>query len=443
MTIVALVLGGAAAALGTRLCALGFVAAAVLGARIEQPVVAAMSTWTAATAAGWVLLDDGSPRRIAAPVLGAAAVLAAAGSPNGAVVLGLWVLGTASVVLTRPPTPAGSRWALGLFAGDVILAAAIATTAHRGFEGWPATLRLPGAIAVLAAATLRMPLAAGPAGGPSAPALFVVRAQTVLLLGLASAAADRPMLEGLVALGAVAFAAATTSPRRETVDAAQEMALAAMAIGGTALGWVPGGWVWGALAAGTLIHHLRFTLGRPPAGALVDAVGRAAGLGLPFLPVLLALLEGALRVSGWLRLVVLFGALGGLAGRSWLAVVPVRRTAARVDVVRSLAPLALVLVASVYAPVLSLPRPPGGGAALWPGALPALAILVVGAAGSQLRHVVTSAPDRADRTPFRALALPTARVDALAKDAVLLAGLGLLGAAAVGSWLLGLARGFL
>ena len=99
MTVFLFAGGGLLAGLGTRASAALFVAAAVFGARQPEPLLAALSTWTAATAAGWVLLERGSPRAAALPCLGAAAVLAAAASPNGAVVLGLWVLGTVAVDL--------------------------------------------------------------------------------------------------------------------------------------------------------------------------------------------------------------------------------------------------------------------------------------------------------------------------------------------------------
>jgi hypothetical protein len=456
MTVVLFAAGGLLAGLGTRLSAVALVAAAVFGARQPQPVLAALCTWTAATAAGWILLDRRSPRALAVPCLGASAVLAAAGAPNGAVVLGLWGLGTISAVVSVGTLPSARRWALGLAVGDVVFAVAIATTAGRGFEGWPATLKAPGALAMLAAAVLRAPLAGGPigdrrpdGGGDAAyPALLIVRAQTIMLVGLAIAAGGRAPLRPILVLGAVAFAVATVASARSTADTVQELGLVAMAIAGAALGWVPAGWAWGALAAGTLIHHLRLTVESRAGGGVADAIVRGGGVGLPFLPVAAALLEGAFSASSRLATVVLVGVLLGFAGRASMRSVSERSASAPVDHLRAWGPIALAAAASVAAPLLWLPQPPGGGDAPWPGVWAAAIVAVAAIVGSQLRDVVTM-PTVDVRTPRhvdvvrRAATDRMAALDVIATDVVLWATFTAVGAAGVVLWLIGLGRGFL
>lgn len=449
MTVFLFAVGGLLAGLGTRVSAALFVAAAVFGARQPEPLLAAVSTWTAVTAAGWVLLERGSPRAAAVPCLGAAAVLGAAGSPNGAVVLGLWVLGTVAVVVQRGELVSGRRRAIGLAAGDVVFAVAIATTAGDGFEGWPSTLKLPGAVAMLVAAVMRAPLAGGPAGDVSVsyPASLIVRAQTVVLIGLAVATANRATISTIVVLGAVAFAASSVASRRSTIDAVQELALVAIAVGAAALGWVPTGWAWGALAAGTLIHHLRFTVGANPSGAVADAIGRGAGIGLPFLPVATALLEGAFRTSSRLTLVLLFGILGGLAGRTRSPALSGPRTRPQLDPVRAWGPIAAAGAASVAAPLLWSPSPPAAGEGAWPPLWVAAAVIVAAAAGSQMRGVVAPRPVGRAKPPLhsvvRSFEERFALVDGLATDVVLWAAVTAVAAAAVVLWLIGLGRGFL
>jgi hypothetical protein len=441
--------GALLAGVGTRVSAALFVAAAVLGARQPEPLIAAVSTWTAATAAGWVLLERGSPRAAAVPCLGAAAVLAAAASPNGAVVLGLWVLGTIAVILQRGELSSGRRWALGLAVGDVVFAVAIATSSGRGFEGWPSTLELPGALAMLAAAVMRTPLAGGvpdAASGPY-PANLIVRAQSVLLIGLVAASADRTTIASMVVLGTVAFAASGLVTRRATVDAVQELGLVAIAVGAAALGWVPAGWAWGALAAGTLIHHLRFTVGVRPSGAVADAIGRGACIGLPFLPVTTALLEGAFRTSSRLTVVVLLGVAAGFAGRTRSSPVRMRRTAQPLDPVRAWAPVAAAAAGSVAAPLLWSPSPPAGGEAAWPPIWATAVVIAAAVVGSQIRGIVGAPRGDALAPTRRSTALlPDERlaiVDSLATDVVLWAAVTAVAAAAVVLWLIGLGRGFL
>jgi hypothetical protein len=443
MIVVSFVLGGLAAAAGTRLCVLGFVAAAVLGARDPHPFLAAVSTWTAAAAAGFVALERGSPRRFAVPALGAAAVVAAGASPNAAVVLGLWLLGTAAALVTRTPDTIGRRWALALCGSDLLLAAAIASTTGRGFEGWPGTLGLPAVLAIVVAAAIRVPLSAATSDDTAPSAVVIVRAQSALLIALAVLAGPRWVAQAVVAAGACAFAIATTMRRRAAVDGVQELALVAMTVATAWLGWIPSGWTWGALAAGTLMHHLRLMLGREPAGRFADAMDRTALLGLPFLPVVAALLEGAFRVRGWLSVVVLLGVAGGAAGRATIEPVSVRRGAERVDAVRAFAVLAPTLAASVFAPLLSLPRPPGGDAATWLGPAAGAVLVVIGLSGSQLRGVIGVGRPRSITFSWAPVQARTAFVDRLATDFAIRIGAASLAIVAIALWIIGLSRGFL
>lgn len=444
MSVFLLAVGAVVAGLGTRAAAGPLVAAAVFGARQSDPLLAALTTWTAAMAAAWVLLDRRSPRTASIPMLGAAAVLAAGGSPNGAVVLGLWTLGTVAVIGSRGALASGRRWAIAIAVTDIVFAVAVATTAGRGFEGWPTTLQHGGGVAMIIAAAMRAPLAGGPSGAgvASFATVLVLRAQTVVLVALAATAVDRTLLRTIVVVGIAAFAAAAIGLRRPSVDALQELGLVASVIAAAELGWVTTGWVWGALAAGTLMHVVRFALRAAPAGAVAEAIGRGAGIGLPFLPVCAALVEGVLASSTRLALPVLLGVLGGLAGRA-RSDVPHRDSQRDL---RAWAPVAAAIVASLTAPVLWSPAPPAGGAIPWPPLWGAALVLAVGAIGSQMRRVVPPPPERRDRpasTARRVVQERIALVDAVATDAVLWAAMTAVAAAAVVLWLIGLGRGFL
>lgn len=447
MTVFLFAAGGVLAGAGTRVCVVALVAAAVFGARQPQPLLAALGAWTAASAAAYVLLERASPRDAVLPLLGSAAVLAAAGSPNGAVVLGLWVLGTIAAVMSRGEDASGRRWALGLAASDVVLAVAVATTAGRGFEGWPFTLRPSGAVAMLAAAVIRAPLAGGPRSQPTARSSLVVRTQAAVLIALAAASADRTLLRVMIVLGALAFAAAPLSSVRSAVDGLQELGLLATIVGAAALGWVSIGWAWGVLAAGTLIHSLRFTLGRHPSGPLTDAIGRGAGIALPFLPPCAALLEGAFRSSSDLTIVVVFAVLAGLAGRTASTRVDADSESGPLDVVRAWVPPFVAAAASVAAPLLWLPDPPAGGEVGWPPLWGAAIVLVAAIGGSQLRGVVSdrdgSDAMRSRTALMRLTERPSAILDVVANDVVLWATVTAVAAAAVVLWLVGLGRGFL
>ena len=447
MTVFLFAAGGVLAGAGTRLCVAALVAAAVFGARQPQPLLAALGTWAAVSAAGWILLARRSPREAALPLLGTAAVLATAGSPNGAVVLGLWVLGTAAAVLARGVDASGRRWALGLAASDVVFAVAVATTAGRGFEGWPFTLRPSGAVAMLAAAAIRAPLAGGPSSHASSASSLIVRTQTAVLVALGAATADRTLMRIIIVLGVLAFATAPLSSVRSRIDGLQEVGLLAAVVGAAALGWIAIGWAWGVLAAGTLIHHLRFTVGSTASGQVADAIGRSAGIGLPFLPACTALLEGAFRSSSDVTAVVIVAVLAGLAGRASSVPVDVDHPTGRdVDVVRAWVPVALAAAASIAAPLLWLPEPPAGGAVDWPPLWGAAVVAGAAIVGSQLRGVISDEhPVHVARPAVitRWKERPSAVVDVVATDVVLWATVTAVAAAAVVLWLVGLGRGFL
>jgi hypothetical protein len=452
VTVVLLALGGAAAALGTRSAAVLLVAAAVLGARGAE--LAAISTWTAAAAAAWLLIGR-SPRALALPVLGAAGVIAAAAAPNGAVVLGLWSLGTAAVVLDALGAgDKGRRWGLALLASDAVLAAGIIAAAGHGFEGWPTTLRSIGAWTLLASAVMRAPLAAGPTDD-SPGGVLVVRTQVVVLLTVALQVGAPGLTGTVVALAAVGFAGASVSSRRATVDGVQELSLIALALAGARAGWGPQGWLWGALAAGTLMHQLRFIRDDGPLGRLAGLLKRNPGIGLPFLPVVLAELEGAFRVRGWVGVVVLFGVLGGLAGRAAVDDSKVSEVGGgsagdgRLPAPAAGAAVGLAVAAGLWAPLLRLPHPPAGDPVAWPAAWAGGVVVLLALAGSQA-SLVSSRPAgarmRSTLAPVRralASAVPLELVDRVARERVIWIGLGLLEAVGIGLWLVGVGRGFL
>lgn len=458
MTVLLLSLGAAGAALGTRASVLAFVGAAAVGARNASPLLASLSTWTAALLGAWVLLDDGPVRRIATAGLGAAAVVAAAAAPNAAVVLGLWVLGTTAAVLARGTGASADRWAALLCVSDVLFAVAIASTVTRGFEGWPFTISTPGMAALIAAAVLRAPLAGGSMDERSSVAagLGIVRLQTVLLVAYAAVAAPPATLRALIVLAAVGFAVATLAPRRVTLDAAQEVSLAALAIASSRLRWLPSGWVWGTLAAGTVMHQLRFSLRSGRSGAFASLVRRSAGIGLPLLPVVGAQLQAAFRVHEWTSAVVLAGLLCGLAGRTraFDEAEPLAeaerqergRNADRIGTVRRWLPLLMAVAITAWAPLLSLPKPPAGDEIAWPSLWAVVVLLVAAALGTRVpsggvRPPVPSSPPVA--VVYEHLRVRVGVLDAVLVGRSLWVLFAVVVAAAAGLWAVGLVRGFL
>lgn len=444
MTVLLVVIGAAGAALGTRAAAAAFVAAAVSGA-MGDPQVAAITTWSSALAAGWLLLTDRSPRPLALPALGLAAVLAAGSATNGAVVLGLWVIATCAAVVSRGDGRSADTWALWLCGLDLVLVVCIASTAARGFEGWPQTLTVPAASVVLAAASARALVAAGPDDETWFAGLLVVRAQAVVLTAFAIRAASSGLSEAAVVVAAVAFAAAPLFGRRAVIDAVQEFALVMMALAAANLGWGPVGWEWGALAAGTLMHYLRFTVRRTRSAPFARALSVTAGVGAPLLPVVLVELEGAARAPRVLAVVVLIGLLAGLAGRTRVPLPPLsRRTARGADEVRSGAVLAVAAIASVLGVAFTLPRPPGGEAVVAPPLWAAAVVAAAAVAGARVIRVVN--PGR--REPFvvpwsRAMVERAAIVGDIVTPRMLWAVVGVLVICAAAMWAVGASRGFL
>ena len=453
MTLLLFAAGAAAAALGTRLAALAFVGAAVTAARSPDLVI--VGTWTAALAAGWLLLTRSDIRRLAIPALGAAAVLAAGTAPNGAVVGALWVIATAAAVIARGTSPAAGRWAAALLIGDVGVLAAIATTVPNGFEGWPSTLGAEGTIVLLVVAAIRVPLASGADDREPLAGLLIVRTQCAVLLSFVVAAGTSGVRHAVALVAAAAFASAPYVFRRATADSVQELAVFALALAVGALGWGPQGWAWSALAAGTLMHYLRFSVGRGVASGYAQALGRTAAIGLPWLPVVLALLEGSLRSRGLPAAAVAAGLLGGLAARA-RAIGPAlahgrpRGPVPVLDEVRAWTVVALVVAAALWAPVFTLPPSVGGTRVGWPPAWAvAVVALAVVAAGTFLRLLGTPSlvgsarPQPVQVRPPSAVISAAGRLDVLAPQLRLLIGVGALGAGAAALWLVGVARGFL
>lgn len=461
MTVLLFALSGVAAAAGTRLAAPMLIATAVFGARGGD--LAALSTWTAVTGAGWLLLTTGPTRTLALPALATAAVLAAGGAPNGAVVLGLWILGTLTAVVdARGAGGAGRAWSMSLLVTDGVFAAAIASTVARGFEGWPATLGTSGAWVVLAAAVTRIPLAAGP-DDRSLAGVLVVRAQCVVLLSVALDVGSPVLTDAVIVLAAAGFAAASLFDRRATVDAVQELALVGLAVASSKAGWGPEGWAWGALAAGTLMHQLRFMSHGWKHAHLADLLGRVAGCGLPFLPIVLVELEGSFKVRGWVGVAVLLGLLGGMAGRARLLASPeslgepLGGDPLGGDPLGPEAPqrqrlgfgaivVVAVVVAGLWAPSLALPHPPGGVAVRWPPGWIGMAVAAIALGGSQISRLGEG--PRSGSTPVgywwtARFGRPKRWLDHVSLWPAIWVMAGLLTTAALVLWLVGVSRGFL
>lgn len=452
MTIALLGLGALAAAAGTRAAGFVFLGVAVVGALGSS--LPALVTWIAATAAA-LIWAPGTPRRLALPVLGAAAALGAGSARNTTVVLGLWIIGTGAAVLTRGDGPGSDRWAQTLCLADLPVVAAVAWTAFDiGLEGWPQQLDPAAVVLLLIGAALRAPLASGPQDGSQASGLLIVRAQSAALLVIAiGAPAADDLLSTAAALAAVGFLVGGIVARSATRDVIQELALVALVSAAARSGWGPQGWEWGALAAGTLMHNLRLRLGDGAGGPLAGALYRGAGLGLPLLPVVLVGLEGAIRAGGWVGSVMMLGLAGGSAARAstpWVASPAPHQTPDR----RAWAPgvatagVALCAAAGLWAPALTVPEAAAGEPIGWPPGWAAVAVLVTGAAAAIARRRSADDPaaSPAADSPRRwqPLALPELRVPArLAQPRLVLASTAVLGLAALAMWVVGVLRGFL
>lgn len=444
MTLVLLAASALIAASGTHLAIAGFVAAACVGAATGGTMAPA-AAWTAAMAAGLVLLGV-PPRRLAVPVLGAAAALAAGSAGNAATVLTAWIVGTGAAVVLRADESGGRGWAFGLLLSDVLVGGAVAhTVVAGGLARWPGGIDSVGAALLLAAALARVPLAAGTPGAREA-GLLIVRAQIVVLATMGLGAATRDVLLAAAVAGAGSFAAGGLASDDALRDGAQEAGLVVLALAAAGLGWRPGGWVWGALAGGTLIHYLRLSdRGVEPLNVQARAQLSGGGIGLPFLPAVTALGSAAVAQRDWVAGPVVAALAAGLASRARFGSLPERARRHRTSRVhwwpraRTGAVLALASAAALWAPLLALPRPPGAEPSPWP---PVWAVLVVAAAGAGGLWVPGLAPAREPRRPPR----PGGIRFLAGKDvppAALAVTLGALVLGAAGLWIVGWLRGFL
>ncbi len=451
MTIVLLGLGALASAAGTRAALLLFAGAAVAGAMDD--FLPSLSVWTASMLAGLLLRPGLAARRLALPALGAGAVLVAASSSNAAAVMGLWVVGTAVVCFGRGHAPESRRWALMVCLADIPLAAAVIYNAvDSGFEAWPPASGSAVAIAMLVSAVLRLPLAAGSDDENEETALVVVRTQAAALILVGLSSGGLGIAEGVIAAAATSFVLAGLAGSDATRDGAQELSLVAIAAAGSVLGWTPDGWVWGALAAGTLIHHLRVTSHLPQPNVLVAGVLRSAGLGLPFLPVVAALLEGSLRAGSWYGAVTAMACLLGLALRARPEAsgdsAPRRRKGRDPAGILRLSWLGLAVLAGLTGVVLALPRPPAGGAVSWPPLWAAAVVVVCGLVGARFPRFAQPASDRPVRRAvsiqaWRPVIRASAPLERIARTRALEASLALLVVTGVVLWAAGILRGFL
>jgi hypothetical protein len=451
VTIVLLGLGALASAVGTRAALLLFVGAAVAGAMDD--FFPALSVWTASMLAGLLLRPGLAARRLALPALGAGAVLVAASSSNAAAVVGLWVVGTAVVCFGRGQATESRRWALLVCLADIPLAGAVIYNAvDSGFEAWPPVSGSAAAIAMLVSAGLRLPLTAGSDDENEETALVVVRTQTAALILVGLSSGGLGLAEGVVGVAAAAFlmAGLAGSPARR--DGAQELSLVALAAAGSVLGWTPEGWVWGALAAGTLIHHLRVSSEDARPNVLVAGVLNGAGFGLPFLPVVAALLEGSLRAGSWYGAVTAIACLLGLALRARPEAeedaATKRRKGRDLAGILRFSWLALTVLAGLAAFVLALPRPPAGDVLSWP---PLWAAAVIGACGLVGARFPRFAPRSQGRPGGPAVAIQAWRpvpravsvLERVAQTRALEASLVLLVLTGIVLWAAGILRGFL
>lgn len=430
------------AAGGTWAAAAVFVLAAAVGA-VHGGSAAPQTTWIAATAAGLLALGT-RPRTVAVPALGAAAAIAAGGSANASVVGALWAVSTAAAVVSRPEALDGRRWAFALLQADALVAATVIYTAlNYGFAAWPQRLGTVGALLLLAACVVRIPLAGWP-DGRGAPALLLVRTQVVVLALVAVRAASADLRHACVAAGVVIFAVAPMSRRSAVRDAAQEAGLVIATLSVAALGWRPDAWIWGALAGGTLLHLARLSAaGSDPAGSLARAVLRSGGVGVPLLPAAAAVVTATLTHPGYARVVALVGVAIGFAARSRGALIETAPPGQARPPGRELA-VAVMCAAAIAAPLVSLPRPPGGSAIPWPPPIAAVAVVVCGLLGV----AVPSLAPRDEPEPRRTLrpALLDRAVSILdppGGESTLLGLLVVLAALGAGVLVVGWLRGFL
>ncbi len=436
MTLALFALAALAAAAGTRLAAGVLVGAAVAAALSPNPVVAVIGTWTAVLGAGAILLAR-SPRRLALPIAGAAAAVVAGAAPNAAAVLALWALASLALVATSD----ARRSSAVFVASDLPFVVAVITGAVRGFQGWPSANHTIVALALFCTAAAKVALADASSGPDEPPVLLVVRTQALVAAYLAVAAAPHAVLQAFVVAGALAFAVVPHLATDSAVDLAQEVALFGVVLASGFLGWGPRGWAWAVVAAGTLIHHLRMSTRTRSLASVASLVTRGGLVGFALLPVVVAELEGVAygRPAVGAALIVTF--VYGLAARSRSVA---RARLRRPPKVGELAPLLLAaaaFAAGIWAPFVSLPRPPAGLAIGWFPAWAALTIAAAAVVGFFFPGLVKG-PARAG--PARRLRVPSLPVEAaLSRPFVLEALVGLLVVAAAGMWVVGAIRGFL
>jgi hypothetical protein len=368
---------------------------------------------------------------------------------NTTVVLAVWVVGTGAAVLARGHGVEARRWALALCIADLPLFAAVAWTASTlGFERWPERLDTPAVVLLLAAALLRAPLASGPDDRSPDPGLLVVRTQAaaLILVSLGSGPARHDLLVGVALLAAFAFALGGWASRAATRDAVQEMALVGLVVAAARAGTGATGWEWGALAAGTLIHNLRLRVDSPWVGPLAARLLSGGGLGLPLLPVVLVGLEGSFRSQGLVRPAMMVALVTGLAARASAEVSPgvddPRTTGApRWAAAMAAALAAAAIAAALWAPLFTLPRPPGASPMGWPPVWAGAGVLAAAGVGGLFARergveVVRRRvwrPAVGDPRPPAGWSSPVAVTGALL----------VLAAGAAGMWIVGVVRGFL
>jgi hypothetical protein len=438
---------GAAALLalwGTRLCAAAFAAAAVAAALDPGPA-SAPAVWVACTAAGLVLV--GSPvRRLALPAAGVGAVLVAASASNAAAVLPAWTVAAACAVASAGRSDAERRWTLSLLVSDAPFVAAVCwSVTVDGFSTWGGRPSFVPALLFAIAGALRAPLGAGALDRAPETGLLLVRAQSVVLLAVALTGPVSLSRAALVAAPA-AFAAGALASRDGVRDAVQEIALVAAALAATRVGWTPAGWAWGALAGGTLLHLVRVSSGAQQWARAARGWLSGGTIGSPLLPVVVAVGAGGARDGGlrgaWAAVLLFAGFALRVAGQA------ADRRRVRTPAWALAGLVAATAALALWAPIATLPRPPGGEPAPWPPVWAAVLVAAAAAGGGWFARML--APGRTRRLPpapgagavaalrpaVRPLDVASLR-GALAVPLVALTGL------AAGLWVIGAVRGFL
>jgi len=442
MTLALLLVAALGAAVGTQAAALLLVGAAVAAALTTAPAVVVVGTWTAALAAGAVWLT-GVPRRLALPILGAAAVIAAGRAPNAAAILALWTLGSVAFVLGADAlgSPEARRWGVAFLAADLPFAVGVVAGAASGFQDWPSGARGVVTVALAIAAAGKVALARSPTAPTEPATLLAARTQALVAVLMAVRSAPHGVLQAVVVFAGIAFAVVPHLAGDVVVDVAQETALFALAAASAAVGWGPRGWTWAVLAAGTLIHHLRLSTRKGSLGTVATLLTRGGLVGLAYLPIVVVELEGAARARPAAGAVLVVTLLYGSAARS--RPVP-RARLRRAPRPAELAPLLVAagaFAASIWAPLLSSPRPPAGAAVAWLPPWAAVAIAAAAVAGGFVPGLVRGPARVSSASP---LTLPALPLRDFAVRPRVLEGLGaILATVAAAMWVVGAIRGFL